>query len=96
MEDRVYDPKAKSNIIAKRQKTWLSDRGIKTKAASAHVLVNYSTVSPYSSCVFLLHIPDSPLTDGVKKSSPKKSSPTRVVAKDFNSEVVETEMVPDM
>jgi hypothetical protein len=32
MDDCVYDPtKAISNIIAKIQKTWLSDRGISTK-----------------------------------------------------------------
>jgi hypothetical protein len=34
MEDRVYDPEAISNVIAKVQKTWLSDRGVNTKAAS--------------------------------------------------------------
>jgi hypothetical protein len=36
------------------------------------------------------------LTDGAKKGMPKKSSPMRVVTKDFNSQVVETEMIPDM
>jgi hypothetical protein len=46
MEDHVYDPKAISSIIAKAQKTWLSDRGINTKAASAQVLIDYLTVSP--------------------------------------------------
>jgi hypothetical protein len=35
MEYRIYDPKAISNIIAKAKKTWLSDRGINTRAASA-------------------------------------------------------------
>jgi hypothetical protein len=57
MEDPVYDPKAISNVIAKAKKTWLSDRGINTRAASAQVLIDYLTVSPDTSCVFLLHDP---------------------------------------
>jgi uncharacterized protein YlbG (UPF0298 family) len=72
MEDRVYDPNAISNIIAKAQKTWLSDRGINTRAASAQVLIIYLTVSPDTSCVFLLNDPDTPLTGGAKKGRPKK------------------------
>jgi hypothetical protein len=96
MEDRVYDPKAISNIIDKAQKTWLSDRGINTRAASAQVLIDYLTVSPDTSCVFLLHDPETPLTGGAKKGHLKKTSPMRVVTKDFNSQVVETEMIPKM
>jgi hypothetical protein len=46
MEDRVYGPKATSNSIANTQKTWLSDRGINAKSASAQVLVDYLIVSP--------------------------------------------------
>jgi hypothetical protein len=57
IEDHIYDPKAISNVIAKAQKTWLSDRDINTRAASAQVLINYLTVSPDTSCVFLLHDP---------------------------------------
>jgi hypothetical protein len=94
MEDRVYDPKAISNVIA--TKTWLSDRGINTRAASAQVLTDYITVSPDTSCVFLLNEPETPLTGGAKKGRPKKTSPMRVVTKDFNSQVVETEMIPQM
>jgi hypothetical protein len=45
MEDHVYDPKAISNVIAKAHKTWLSDRSINTRAASAQVLIDYLTVS---------------------------------------------------
>jgi hypothetical protein len=74
MEDRVYDPKAISNVIAKAQKTWLSDRGINTRAASAQVPIDYLTVSPDTSCVFLLHDPETPLTGGAKKGLPKKFS----------------------
>jgi hypothetical protein len=37
-----------------------------------------------------------PLTGGAKKGRPKKTSPMRVVTKDFNSQVVETEMIPQM
>jgi hypothetical protein len=96
MKDHVFNPKAISNIIAKKQKTWISVRGISTKAASAQVLVDHLTVSPDSSCVFLLHDPNSPLTGSAKKGRPKKSLPLRVVTKDFNSEVVETELIPDM
>jgi uncharacterized protein YlbG (UPF0298 family) len=96
MEDRVYDPKAISNVIAKAQKTWLSDRGINTRAASAQVLIDYLTVSPDTSCAFLLHDPETPLTGGAKKGRPKKTSPMRVVTQDFNSQVVETEMIPQM
>jgi hypothetical protein len=96
MEDRVYDPKAISNVIAKAQKTWLSDRGINTRAASAQVLIDYLTVSPDTSCVFLLHDPETPLTGGAKKGRPKKTSRMRVVTKYFNSQVVETEMIPQM
>jgi hypothetical protein len=69
MEDHVYDPKAISNFIAKAQKTWLSDRGINTRAASAQVLIDYITVSPDTSCVFLLHDPETPLTGGAKKGT---------------------------
>jgi hypothetical protein len=72
MQDRFYDPKAISNIIAKGQKTWLSDRGISTRAASAQVLIDYLTVSPDTSCVFLLHDPETPLNGGAKKGRPKK------------------------
>jgi hypothetical protein len=72
MEDRVYDPKAISNIIAKAQKTWLSDMGINTRAASAQVQIDYLTVFPDTSCVFLLHDPETPLTGGAKKGRPKK------------------------
>jgi hypothetical protein len=73
MEDRVYDLKAIYNVIAKAQKTWLSDRGINTRAASAQVLIDYLTVSPDTSCVFLLHDPETPLTGGAKKGRPKKN-----------------------
>jgi hypothetical protein len=96
MEDYVYDPKAISNVIAKAQKTWLSDRGINTKAASTEVLIDYLTVSPDTSCVFLLHDPEMPLTGGAKKGHPKKTYPMRVVTKYFNSQVVETEMIPQI
>jgi hypothetical protein len=96
MEDRVYDPKAISNLIAKAQKTWLSDRGINTRAASAQVLIDYLTVFPDTSCVLLLHDPETPLTGGSKKGFPKKTFPMRVVTKEFNSQVVETEMIPQM
>jgi hypothetical protein len=96
MDDHFYDPKAISNSIAKAQKTWLSDRGINTKSASAQVLVDYLTVSPDSSCVFLIRDPDSPLTGGAKKVRPKKSSPMRAVMKAFNSQVIGTEMVPEI
>jgi hypothetical protein len=89
MEDHVYDPKDISNVIAKAQKTWLSDRGINTKASSAQVLIDYLTVSPDNSCVFLLHDPETPLTGGAKKGRPKKTL-MRVVTKDFNSQVVQT------
>jgi hypothetical protein len=95
MEDCVYDPKAISNIISKPQKIWRSDKGINTQAVSAHVSFDYLTVSPDTSCIFLLD-PDSPLTDGAKKGRPTKSSPMRVVTKDFNSQVVETEMAQEM
>jgi hypothetical protein len=95
MEDRVYDPKDISNVIEKAQKTWLSDWGINTRAASAQVLIDYLTVSPDISCVFMLHDPETPLTGGAKKGRPKKS-PMRVVTKDFNSQVIETEMIPQM
>jgi uncharacterized protein YlbG (UPF0298 family) len=73
MEDRVYNPKAISNIIAKAQKTWLSYRDINTRAASAQVLIDYLTVSPDTSCVFLLHDPETPLTGGAKKGRPKRN-----------------------
>jgi hypothetical protein len=96
MKYRVYDPKAISNIIAKAQKTWLSDRGVNTKAASAQVLIDHLTVSPDTSCVFLLHDPETPLTGGAKKGRPKKSSPMRAATKDFNSQVVETEIIPEI
>jgi hypothetical protein len=72
MEDGVYDPKAISNVIAKAQKTWLLDRGVNTRAASAQVLIDYLTVSLDNSCVFLLHDPEMPLTGGAKKGRPKK------------------------
>jgi hypothetical protein len=46
IDDRFYDPKAAiSNIIIKAKNTWLSDRGINTKVASAQVLVDYLTIS---------------------------------------------------
>jgi uncharacterized protein YlbG (UPF0298 family) len=97
MDNRIYDPKAIiSNVVAKANKTWLSERGIDTNAASAQVLVDYLAVSPDCSCVFLLHDPDSALMGGAKKDRPKKSSPMRVVTKDFNSHGVETELIPDM
>jgi hypothetical protein len=96
MEDRVYDPKAISNVIAKAQKKWLSDRGINTRAASAKVLIDYLTVSPGTSCLFLLCDPATPLTGGVKKGCPPKTSPIRVVTKYFNSQVVETEIITQM
>jgi hypothetical protein len=70
MEDRVYDPKAISNIIAKAQQIWLSYRGINARAASAQVLIDYLTVSPDISCVFLLRDPETPLTGGAKKGRP--------------------------
>jgi hypothetical protein len=73
MEDCVYDPKAISNVIDKAQKTWLSYRGINTRAASAQVLIDYLTVSPDTSCVFLLHDPYTPLAGGAKKGRPKKT-----------------------
>jgi hypothetical protein len=94
--DRVYDPKLISNIIIKAKNTWLSNRGINTKAASAQVLIDYLTISLDASCVFLLHDPYTSLTDGAKKGRRKKYSPMRVMTKDFNSQVVETEMVPNM
>jgi uncharacterized protein YlbG (UPF0298 family) len=96
MEDRVCDSKAVSNDIAKAQKTWLLYRGINTKATSAQVLIKYLTVSDDTSCVVLLHDPATPLTGAAKKGRPKKYSPMRVVTKDFNSQVVETEMIPQM
>jgi uncharacterized protein (DUF1800 family) len=96
MGDRIYDPKVISNIISKAQKTWLSDMGISTKAAPAQVLVDYLTVSLDSSCVLFLHVPESPFTGSAKKGRPKKSFRMRVVTKDFNIEVFETEMVPDL
>jgi uncharacterized protein YlbG (UPF0298 family) len=46
MDDRVYNPKAISNVVAKAKQTWLLERGIDTKAASARVLVDYLTASP--------------------------------------------------
>jgi uncharacterized protein YlbG (UPF0298 family) len=64
MDDRVYDPKAISNVVAKAKKTWLLERGIDMKAASAQVLVDYLTVSPDCSCVFLLHDSYSALAGG--------------------------------
>jgi hypothetical protein len=72
MEDGVYDPKGISNVTAKAQRTWLSDRGINTKATSAQVLIDYLTVSPDTSCVFLLHDLETPLTGGAKKGRQKK------------------------
>jgi hypothetical protein len=69
MEDRVFDPKAISNVITKAQERWISDRGINTRAASAQVLIDYITVSPDTSCVFLLRDPENPLTGGAKKRS---------------------------
>jgi hypothetical protein len=70
MDDHIYDPKAVSNYIAKSHKTWLSDRGINTKAIFAHVLIDYLTVSLDNSCIFLLHDPDSPLMSGAKRGRP--------------------------
>jgi hypothetical protein len=78
------------------KKTWLSDRSIDTSSSSAQVLVDSLSVSQDTKCVFLLHDPYSPLTGGSKKGRPKKSLPMRVATKDFNSQVVETEMVPEM
>jgi hypothetical protein len=60
------------------------------------VLLDYMTVPSDCSCIFLLHDPDSALIGGTKKVMPKISSPMRVVTKYFNSQVVETEMIPDM
>jgi hypothetical protein len=57
MDGHVYDPKVISNVIAKAQKTWLSDRGINTTAASAQVLIDYLIVSPDTCCIFLLRDP---------------------------------------
>jgi hypothetical protein len=96
MGDQVYDPKAISNVMVKSKKMLISERVINTKAASAQVLVDYLTVSPDCSCVFLLHDPDSALMGGTKKCRPKKSSPMRVVTKDVNTQVVETELILDM
>jgi hypothetical protein len=96
MEDRVHGTKAISNVIAKAHKTWLSDKGINTRAASSQVLIDYLTVSPDPSCLFLLHEPETPQTGGANKGRPKKTSPMRVVTKDFNSQVLETEMIPQM
>jgi hypothetical protein len=64
MKDRVYNPKAISNVIAKAKKIWISDRGITTRAASAQVLIDCLTVSPGTSCVFLLHDPETPCFPG--------------------------------
>jgi hypothetical protein len=72
MENRVYYPEAISNVIAKAQQTWLSDRGINARAASAQVLIDYLIFSPDTSCVFLLHDPETHLTGGAKKGCPKK------------------------
>jgi hypothetical protein len=36
------------------------------------------------------------MTGGAKKGRPKKTSPMRVVTKDFKSQVAETEMIPQM
>jgi hypothetical protein len=80
----------------KAQKTWLSYRGIIAKAASAQVLIDYLTVSPDTSCVFLLHDLETSLTVGAKKGRPKKTSPIRVLTKDFNSQGVETEIIPQI
>jgi hypothetical protein len=55
-----------------QKKTWLSDRGINTRAAFAQILIDYLTVSPDTSCVFLLHDPEKPLTGGAKKGRPQK------------------------
>jgi hypothetical protein len=96
MADRSNDPKSISNVIAKAHKTWLLDRGVNTRAASAQVLIDYLTVSPDTSCVFLLHDPETPLHGGTKKGRPKKTSPMRVVKKDFNRQVVENEMIAQM
>jgi hypothetical protein len=71
MEDRIYDPKAISNVIAKASHAWLSHRGINTIAASAQVLIHYLTVPPDTSCIFMLHDPYTPLTGGAKKGRPK-------------------------
>jgi hypothetical protein len=71
MDDCVYDPKTISNIIVKSQKTWLSDRYINTKAASVQVLIDYLSVYPDTSCILLIHVPDSSLTGGAKKCHSK-------------------------
>jgi hypothetical protein len=72
MEDRLNEPNAISSVIAKAQKTWLSDRGINAKAASAQVLIDCVTVSHDTSCIFLLHDPSTPLTGGTNKGHPEK------------------------
>jgi hypothetical protein len=59
-------------------------------------LIDYLTLSPDTSCVFLLHGPATPLTGGAKKVRPKKYSRMRAMTKDFNSQVVATEMIPQM
>jgi hypothetical protein len=51
---------------------------------------NRGSYFSYTSCVFLLHDPETPLTGGTKKGRPKKTSPMRVVIKNVNSQVVET------
>jgi hypothetical protein len=96
MDDMVYDPKAISNVVAKAKKMWLSERGIDTKAASAQVLVDYLALSPDCSCVFSLHDPDPAFMGGAKKGRPQKSSPVSVVTKDFNIQVVHTELISDI
>jgi hypothetical protein len=46
-------------VLPKHRRPIFSDRGINTKAASAQVLVDYLNVSLDTSCIFLLHNPDS-------------------------------------
>jgi hypothetical protein len=58
-------------------------------------LIDYLNVSPDTSFIFLLHDPDSSLAGGAKSSS-QKSSQMRVVMKDFNSQVLKTEVIPKM
>jgi hypothetical protein len=44
----------------------------------------------------MLHDPDTPLNGGAKKGRPKRTSPMRVVTKDFNNQAVDTEMIPQI
>jgi hypothetical protein len=66
-----YDPKDIWDIIANVQQTWLSDRGINTKATSAQVFIDYLTVSTGTSFILFLHDPETSLTGGAKKGRHK-------------------------